>query len=406
MPYAPTTPDYERGTRIALLRLLAFVVGVILVPSTFLSAVRTVVVPRGVPDRLTGAVFVGVRQPFALWIRRLDSYAERDRAMALYAPFSLLALPVAWLTLVLLGYTSIYWALGRSSWQEAFTDSGSSLFTLGFARVDGLPPALIFSEAAIGLTLAALLIAYLPTMYAAFARREAVVTLLEVRAGSPPSAVKMIARLYRVGQLQRLDDVWGTWEAWFADIEESHTSLAALAFYRSPQPDRSWVTAAGAVLDCAALVSSTLDRPRDAQAELCLRAGYLALRRISDMFNVDYDPDPHFPADPISVTRDEFDHACDTLARIGVPLKADRDAAWRDFAGWRVNYDTVLLALADLTMAPYAPWSSDRAYRRKQRLNVFARRKDVARRARDAHRREPLSMPDPEEAQLMPRASD
>jgi hypothetical protein len=49
-----------------------------------------------------------------------------------------------------------------------------------------------------------------------------------------------------------------------------------------------------------------------------------------------------------------------------VPLKADLEQAWRDFAGWRVNYDRVLLSLASLTMAPYAPWSSDRSmlYRR------------------------------------------
>jgi hypothetical protein len=395
-----------RRTAIALLRLLAFVAGIVVVAGTLASAIRSFVVPRGVPNRLAGAVFIAVRQLFALWTRRLDSYEERDRAMVLYAPFSLLALPVVWLTLVLVGYTLTYWALDLSSWQAAFEASGSSLFTLGFARIDGLPSILIFSEAAIGLTLAALLIAYLPTMYAAFARRETAVTLLEVRAGSPPSAVKMIARLHRVGQLERLGDIWRTWEVWFADIEESHTSLAALAFYRSPQPDRSWVTAAGAVLDCAALVSSALDRPRDPEAELCLRAGYLALSRIADLFNVDYDPDPHFPDVPISVTRAEFDRACDTLSRVGVAMKADREKAWRDFAGWRVNYDVPLLALADLTMAPYAPWSSDRAYRRRPPFNIFAHKKSPMRQAREAQRRQPLSVPDPEEAQLMPGASD
>jgi hypothetical protein len=93
---------------------------------------------------------------------------------------------------------------------------------------------------------------------------------------------------------------------------------------------------------------------------LCIRAGYLALRSISDFFNVTYNPDPR-PYDPISVTRAEFDAACDELVRSGVPLKADRELAWRTFNGWRVNYDTVLLALAGMIMAPEAPWSSDRA---------------------------------------------
>ena len=154
--------------------------------------------------------------------------------------------------------------------------------------------------------------------------------------------------------------LWVQWEQWFADIEESHTSLAALVFFRSPQPDHSWVTAAGAILDAAALLRSTLDVPHDAQADLCIRAGYLALRRIADYFNISYNRDPK-PGDPISINRDEFDAAYDQLAAANVPMKTDRDQAWRDFSGWRVNYDTVLLALAAITMAPYAPWSSDRS---------------------------------------------
>jgi hypothetical protein len=153
--------------------------------------------------------------------------------------------------------------------------------------------------------------------------------------------------------------LWTSWEAWFVDIEESHTSLAALSFFRSPQPHRSWVTAAGAVLDAASLVLSAVDIPRDTQADLCIRAGYLALRYIASFFRISYNPDPA-PTDPISITKKEFDAACDELAEVGVPLKPDREQAWRDFAGWRVNYDTVLLALAELTMAPPAPWSSDR----------------------------------------------
>ena len=74
-----------------------------------------------------------------------------------------------------------------------------------------------------------------------------------------------------------------------------------------------------------------------------------------------HNPDPHWPEEPISIDRREFDQVCRELDEAGVPLKADLDQAWRDFAGWRVNYDRVLLAMAELTMAPYAPWSSDRS---------------------------------------------
>lgn len=106
-------------------------------------------------------------------------------------------------------------------------------------------------------------------------------------------------------------------------------------------------------MDAAALALSTVDVERDVQADICLRAGYLCLRRIADRFGVPHNPDPR-PTDPISVTRGEWDDVVESLASQGVPMKPDRDQAWRDFAGWRVNYDTVLIELASLTTAPCA----------------------------------------------------
>lgn len=351
----------EEAARMIVLRIAAFLLGSAIVAGTIASAIRTFVLPRSASDNLTRIVFQLMRLAFSPWTRRARTYAERDQAMALYAPFSLLVLPVVWLVCVLTGYMAMFWAIGIGSWHLALKVSGSSLLTLGFAAVENLPATLLaFSEAAIGLILVALLVAYLPTMYAAFSRREALVTRLEVRAGTPPSAVEAILRYNRLGQLARLGELWPLWEVWFVELEETHTSLAPLAFFRSPQPDHSWITAAGAVLDTGALVSSTLDLPKDPQIDLCIRAGYLALRRIAAFFQIPFDPTPA-PTDPISVTRLEYDAVYDQLATAGVPLKADRERAWRDFVGWRVNYDTVLLALAALTMAPDAPWSSDRS---------------------------------------------
>lgn len=346
-----------------LMRVIAFLAGLALVLWTLFSAVRTIVLPRSAPDQLTRLAFIGVRRVFmALPLRWARTYEQTDRVLAFYAPIGLLALLFTWLAMVLVGYTAMFWAAGVPSWYDALRNSGSSLLTLGFARPEGLGRTLLtFSEAAIGLTMVALLIAYLPSIYAAFQRREVAVTLLEVRAGQPPSAVEMIARFHRIHGLDRLNEQWKTWEAWFADIEESHTSLTALVFLRSPDSRKSWITAAGAVLDAASLSRSLVDIPADAQADLCIRAGYLALRRIADFFSVSYHPNPSFPAQPISISREEFEQACERLAGSGVPLKADRDKAWQDFAGWRVNYDAVLLALASLTTAPPAPWSSDRA---------------------------------------------
>lgn len=345
---------------IVALRIVVFVLGGGVVVYTLVSAIRTFVVPRSIRDKLSLLVFRIVYTGFRPWRNRRRPYAERDQAMALYAPFGLLALPAVWVALVMVGYTGIYWALGVEPLGMAFTLSGSSLLTLGFDHPPTLETTVFaFSEAAIGLVLVALLIAYLPTIYSAFSRREAAVTMLEVRAGSPPSAIEMINRYYRIHGLDHIGELWPQWEAWFTDIEETHTLFAALTFFRSPQPDRSWVTASGAVLDTAALMRSTIDIPRDPHADLCIRAGYIALRRIASFFDIEYNAQPASD-DTISITRAEYDEACRQLIEQGVPLKPDRDQTWSDFIGWRVNYDRVLIALARMTMAPEAPWSSDR----------------------------------------------
>ena len=344
-----------------LLHILALIAGITLVFASVLSAIRTFVLPRNARDPLARQVFLTTRWIFNKRVNRAKTYLQRDRVMELYAPISLLCLLLVWLIGVLLGYMCLYWGLGIDGLRNVFTVSGSSLLTLGFASVSALgTTVLAFSEATIGLILVALLISYLPTMYSAFSRREALVSALEVRAGSPPSAVEMIKRYFRIRGLIELDEVWISWEGWFIDIEESHTSLGALSFFRSPQPEHSWVTAAGAVLDAAALLSSTVDIPRNPRAQLCLRAGFISLRRISSFFQIPYDANP-LPTDPISIARSEFEDACNELVEAGVPIIADRDQAWLDFAGWRVNYDTVLLRLAALTMAPEARWSSDRS---------------------------------------------
>ncbi|HEX2785532.1 MAG TPA: hypothetical protein VHN36_18255 [Ilumatobacteraceae bacterium] len=342
-------------------QVIAVMAGTALVVWTLGSAVKTVVVPRAVITLLTRSHFVGIRKVFNLFAGPKRSFETRDRFMALYAPVSLVALPGTWVIMVLGGFTSIFWGTGVRPFTEAFATSGSSLLTLGFDRPPGtFRIALGFVEAGIGLGLISLMISYLPTIYGAFSRREALVGMLEVRAGLPPSPTALLTRYARIGWLDRIDDdLFLRWESWFIDIEESHSSQPSLVFFRSPHPERSWITAAGCVLDTASIVNSTLDRRHNAACDIMIRSGFLALRRIADMFYIPYDPDPQ-PTDPILVTRREFDLMCVELTAAGVPLKKDRDQAWRDFSGWRVNYERVLLELCALTIAPPAKWSSDR----------------------------------------------
>lgn len=342
-----------------IVRIIVFVLGTACILRAPFSAIRSFIVPRGLVDPLTRALFITMRSVFAPLVSS-HRLATRERVLAYYAPVTLLTLPVVWLALLLVGYSAIYWALGASSWHTAVTMSRESLLAFGSTSSE-IPAGTIvaFSETVLSLLLAAILVSYLPAMYSAFSQREAAVTGLETRAGSPPTPLEMLTRYFLIQGLNEIGEVWTTWRAWFEVVEESHTALLPLVVYRSPQPDRSWVTAAGAVLDAAAITAAALNRPRDPQAELCIRAGYLCLRRIAQHFGIPCSSDPS-PTDPISVSRAEFDAVYDSLAELGIPLKPDRDQVWRDFGGWRVNYDVPLVALAVFTFAPPAPWSSDR----------------------------------------------
>ena len=345
-----------------LIKVLAFLTGFVVIVLTLSSALSTFVLPRGVRSQLNRIVFGLLRRLFDFLLHFAKRYEVRDAIMAYYAPLGLMLLLPTWYILILTGYAGIYWSLGAGDLFAVFRLSGSSLFTLGFdISKTPLITAVAFSEAMLGLMLVGLLIAYLPTMYSAFSRREQVVNMLEVRAGSPPSASEMLLRFHRNHGLERLSEYWKVWESWFADIEESHTTLPALIFFRSPRPENSWVTAGGAVLDAAAITLSALEIPYEISAALCIRSGFLAFRRIANYFDIPNPQDPHFPEQPICVDRAEFDSVIDQLAAAGLPLKPDRDQAWHDFAGWRVNYDRSLILLCGLVMAPSAAWSSDRA---------------------------------------------
>jgi hypothetical protein len=347
-------------------RVVVLVLGVALVARTMLAAVRSLLLPRGSNDSLSRFAFLTTRRIFSWVASPKRPYVIRDRIMAYYGPIGLLLVLVFWLFLVMLGYAAVYWAIGVGGDPRGEADpgpivdalrlSGSSLLTLGFAA-PSVPGTtfLVFSEATLGLILVALLISYLPTIYGAFSRRELLVNLLEVRADSPPSAVVMLTRFERLHGLDALHAMWELWEPWFSELEETHTSLPILVFYRSQQAAHSWVNAAGAIMDTAALARSVVDMPGDVQADLTIRAGYLAVRRIADYFGIAYERHPK-QDDPTSISRARFDEVCGVLEASGVPLKADRERAWLDFNGWRVNYDSPLRALERITLAPPSWW--------------------------------------------------
>jgi len=346
-----------------MLRVVAAVAGAVIVQAVLRSAIRTVVVPRGEATQLTRWTYLLSRFLYDMLSKHRRTYEERERIFARYAPTSLILLAVAWALGTLFGFALLFWSTGEHDFPDSLNLSGSSITTLGFFPPKGrAEDFLAVAEGFIGLGLVALLISFLPTIYGIFSRREAAVLKLDVRAGSPPTALTMLSRFHRIGWLESIHEEWAGWEDWFSELEESHTSHPALVFFRSQRPYSSWITAAGCVLDAAAITVSSLDLQRQPEASVTIRAGSMALRSICAFFNVPIDPDPE-PNAPIAIHRQEFDLLLNELAAQGLPIKADRDQCWRDFAGWRVNYDEPLLALCALVEAPSTPWSSDRLER-------------------------------------------
>jgi len=341
-----------------LLRLLTGLGGAVLVIITLSAAIRSFVLPRNESVRLNIFVFGGVRGLFDFAARRVNTYAQRDRIMAHYAPVALVALPIGWLALVCFGYTAIYWALGIETWTLSYQLSGSSLLTLGTTPDKRLIINIFnYSEATLGLLLLTLLLSYLPTLYQAFSRREVVVAQLDLRAGQPASAAGLLAWLGHDGDFGNDDAQWLAWEQWLVEIDESHSSLPVLAFFRSPQAGRSWVTAAGLVLDTANLLFSALDVPHSRQVELTFAAGCLALNRVYRYFDHKAETTPvelRTEAEQAAAGpgRAEFAQTWLALGEANLPLRADEEVAWQHYHERRARYAPALEFLSKLLMAP------------------------------------------------------
>jgi hypothetical protein len=288
--------------------------------------------------------------------------------------------------LIAVGFSFVFWGLDIGSFSDAWVTSGSSLFTLGFAKPEGGGLIwLTFVEATIGLGVVALLISFLPTLYAAYSAREQGVGMLAPLAGSPASATQLLWRLHAAHALAG-SGTWSSTSAWFVAVEQSHIAFPALSQFPPQQEERSWVTTAGTVLDAAAIALSVAEiekgRPVDAAADaggeqthfggllLVLAHGSSAIVGTARAAGIAVEDPPtvvdlvlgtdHDPR-PISIERREYDEALEFLAEAGVVGAVDTERGWVVFSRIRASYDTALRGLAGLTHAPPAPWTSDRA---------------------------------------------
>ena len=341
---------------------LALLGGAALVLTTWGSVIRTLVVPRRSRDRTTLAVDRAVDAGYRLATRWVKGYEARDRRLATQASTTILVQLATWLGLFYLGFGLLLSAFTDTP----FAQAGSSLFTLGYAGPDSTPLTVIdYVAAATGLVVVALQVGYLPTLYAAFNRRETEVTLLSSRAGTPAWGPEILART-RFGFTTEddgavMDDFYLQWERWAADLSESHTNYPVLTRFRSPAALTSWLVALVAVLDSAALWMALAPSTVPAvQARLCLRMGFTALRSIADTIGLEVDTDPD-PDSPLQLTYPEYLAGVERIT--GTTFRTDRtaDEAYPDFRGWRVNYESVAYALMDRLHAVPGPWTGPRS---------------------------------------------
>ncbi len=371
LPAAPWVgPERWRhrgGPLVSALHVLSVIAGTILILSILLSAIETVVLPRLGFTRIAQMVFALLHRAM---VHRAGPDRIRRRGRDLFAPMALVSLPLVWTVGETIGFAFVYWGFHIGNVPDAVRSSGSALFTLGFSEPPGSGLVwLTFVEATIGLGLVALLISYLPTIYAGYNQRERGVGLLRPIAGVPPTATQLLIRMHEMGTIDA-PDLWNRATDWLIDLEQSHCSFPALCYFPTQSPELSWVASVGAVLDSAALVLAAQDEAGVARGPAQVLAyGSTAVVRIGQKSGLPLEGPLNLaditalesgPAPAISLQRSEVEVEFDRLERAGVIGPVDRTQAWTRFAQVRSTYDRALRGLAGLTEAHPAHLTTDR----------------------------------------------
>jgi len=342
---------------------LGFAVGLWLLLVTGSSVIKTLLIPRNLNSAIGTTVSRAVRGVYRLRTARINEVPRREKILASTAPVYLFVLLVCWIICLYIAYALMLLPFAHHSPDLALRLSGSSLFTLGFTAPAGAAPyGIVFAAAISGLGVIALMIGYMPTLYAAYNRRETLVIMLEALSGKPPWGPELLARQQLIMNTSYLPRLYERWTEWAADISESHTTYRTLIYFRSRYPEQAWPLALLAVLDAAALQLSL--NPESAPAEIrpFLRVGYVTMRSLAGALGLPVNHDPH-PDDPLLLTREEFDEAMQHLAEAGWTFERPPDEAWPHFRGWRVNYEAAAHGIAAALDLPPALWSGPRARR-------------------------------------------
>src|SRR5215213_8294625 len=336
-----------------MMQLLAVVVGVLVVVVVLWDTFETIVLPRRVSRRLrlTRLFYVGTWAPVAGLARRVPPGKKRDRYLAFYGPLSLILLLLVWAVGLLVAFGLVQWGLGtllhvpedgaHGLWTYVYM-SGVIVFTLGFG--------------------------YLPVLYQSFSRREVSISMLDARAGTPPTAVELLRRHTEANHLEGVGELLKDWERWAADLMESHLSYPVLCYYRSQHDNQSWLASLVCVLDTCALVMVGVDGAHEWQARLTFAMARHALVDISQIFGTR----------PVSfererMTDEELAALRSALKGWGLTLRAGADADDR-LRSLRRLYEPYANGLSCHLLIPLPPWLPDHARADNWQTSAYDRR--------------------------------
>ena len=342
--------------------LLEAAAGIVLIGVVLWDIFQTVVLPRPSPTRIRLArPLVRFSWPMVRWraLRRLTS-VEQEKILGTYAPAIVLLLLITWIAILVFGFGLLLYALREGL--EPTPDFGSSMYfagtsvlTIGFGDITashGLARLVSVIAGGLGLGILALGITYLFSLYGSFQRREILVVRLEARAGAPPSGVALLESYGPYEQRHNLGAFLADWEAWAAEVLDTHVAYPILPYFRSSHDNVSWVSALGAVLDASALVLTTIEDGPNGAARMVQRVGGHFVEDLANLFGWERRDNP-------LVARSEFDEARTRLEKAGWRLIEPEDA-WRSFVEMRSEYATRLNEMALYWVTPPALWIGDR----------------------------------------------
>jgi len=347
------------------MKILALVAGSILVFAILLDAFETIVLPRRVTRsfRFTALFYRFTWRPWAAMARLVRAPRRRESYLSYFGPLSLIVLLALWAFSLIVGFallqygagTQVHATSGSTGFGAVMYFSGSTFFTLGLGDVvplSGASRGLAVLESGVGFGFLAMVIGYLPVIYSSFSRREVEISLLDARAGSPPSAQEFLSRMAGAHNQPLLDRFLHQWEHWAAEVLESHISYPVLALFRSQHINQSWLGALTTILDVSALTIVGIDGIPSNQARLTFAMARHAVVDLAQVVGAQYEVNVADRLPPAALAN--LRHA---LTANGLQLRAGEEAD-RKLLVLRSMYEPYVQALADRLLLRLPEWSS------------------------------------------------